>query len=49
MLCLKENNIASHLEIELEQGELLRINDPFAKAIPDDELTSVQISKQDVD
>ncbi|MFJ7951139.1 Mu transposase C-terminal domain-containing protein [Lysinibacillus sp. NPDC096418] len=46
---MPKRELYSHLEIELEQGELLRISDPFAKAIPDDELTSVQISKRDED
>ncbi|TKI46658.1 Mu transposase C-terminal domain-containing protein [Lysinibacillus tabacifolii] len=46
---MPKRELYSHLEIELEQGELLRISDPFAKAIPDDELTSVQISKRDKD
>ena len=46
---MPKRELYSHLEIEHEQGELLRISDPFAKAIPDDELTSVQISKRDED
>lgn len=46
---MPNRELYSHLEIELEQGELLRISDPFAKAIPDYELTSVQISKRDED
>ncbi|MEX3748292.1 MULTISPECIES: Mu transposase C-terminal domain-containing protein [Lysinibacillus] len=46
---MPKRELYSHLEIELEQSELLIISDPFAKAIPDDELTSVQISKRDED
>lgn len=46
---MPKRELYSHLEIELEQGELLSISDPFAKAIPDDELTSVQISKRNED
>lgn len=46
---MPKRELFSHLEVELEQGELLLISDPFAKAIPDEELTSVQINKRDED
>ncbi|MGC4379198.1 Mu transposase C-terminal domain-containing protein [Fictibacillus sp. Mic-4] len=37
------------LETDIKQGELLAISDPYAKAIPDDELTEVQVSKREQD
>lgn len=46
---MPKRELYSHLEVELEQGELLLISDPFAKAIPDEELTAVQINKRDED
>lgn len=37
------------LETDIKQGELLAVSDPYAKAIPDAELTEVQINKRDQD
>ncbi|RDW19177.1 transposase [Oceanobacillus arenosus] len=37
------------LETDIKQGELLAVSDPYAKAIPDDELSEVQINKRDED
>ena len=46
---MPKRELYSHLELELAQGELLIVTDPFAKAIPDNELTFVQKSKRDMD
>ncbi|OAB35658.1 hypothetical protein PMSD_12985 [Paenibacillus macquariensis subsp. defensor] len=46
---MPKRELYNHLELELTQGELLIISDPFAKAIPDSELTPVQINKRDED
>ncbi|MEC1722655.1 Mu transposase C-terminal domain-containing protein [Schinkia azotoformans] len=37
------------LETDIKQGELLAVSDPYAKAIPDGELTDVQINKREQD
>lgn len=41
--------IYTTLETDIKQGELFAVSDPFAKAIPDDELTEVQINKREQD
>lgn len=46
---MPKRELYSHLELELTQGELLIVADPFARAIPDSELTPVQKSKRDMD
>lgn len=46
---MPKRELYSHLELEFAQGELLIVGDPFARAIPDSELTPVQISKRDED
>lgn len=46
---MPKRELYSHLELELAQGELLIVVDPFARAIPDSELTLVQRSKRDED
>lgn len=46
---MPKRELYSHLELELNQGHLLIVADPFARAIPDSELTSVQKSKRDED
>lgn len=46
---MPKRELYSHLELELNQGQLLIVADPFARAIPDSELTSVQKSKRDED
>lgn len=46
---MPKRELYSHLELEIAQGELLIVADPFAKAIPDSELTPVQRSKRDED
>lgn len=46
---MPKKELYTHLELELNQGQLLMVADPFAKAIPDSELTAVQKSKRDED
>lgn len=46
---MPKRELYSHLELELNQGQLLIVADPFARAIPDSELTLVQKSKRDED
>ncbi|MEC1305424.1 Mu transposase C-terminal domain-containing protein [Lysinibacillus capsici] len=46
---MPKKELYNHLELEITQGDLLIVSDPFAKAIPDSELTPVQISKRDED
>ncbi|UDK97516.1 DDE-type integrase/transposase/recombinase [Lysinibacillus sphaericus] len=46
---MPKRELYSHLELELAQGELLIVADPFARAIPDSELTPVQMNKRDED
>ena len=46
---MPKRELYSHLELELAQDELLIVADPFARAIPDSELTPVQRSKRDED
>lgn len=46
---MPKRELYSHLELELAQGELLIVADPFARAIPESELTPVQTNKRDED
>lgn len=46
---MPKRELYSHLELELNQGQLLMVADPFARAIPDSELTAVQKSKREED
>lgn len=46
---MPKRELYNHLELELNQGQLLIVADPFARAIPDSELTPVQKSKRDED
>lgn len=46
---MPKRELYSHLKLELNQGQLLMVADPFARAIPDSELTPVQKSKRDED
>lgn len=46
---MPKQELYNHLELELNQGQLLIVADPFAKAIPDNELTPVQKNKRDED
>lgn len=39
---MPKRELYSNLELELIEGQLLIVADPFARAIPDSELTSVQ-------
>ncbi len=48
VLCLKKE-LYSVLQTDIKQGELLMVMDPYAKAIPDNELTEVQIRKREED
>lgn len=46
---MPKRELYSNLELELIEGQLLIVADPFARAIPDSELTSVQKNKRDED
>lgn len=46
---MPKRELYSHLELELNQGDLLIVTDPFARAIPDSELTVIQKNKRDED
>lgn len=46
---MPQKELYSHLELELSQGHLLIVADPFARAISDSELTPVQKKKRDED
>ncbi|WP_062197416.1 Mu transposase C-terminal domain-containing protein [Massilibacterium senegalense] len=46
---MPKRELYSHLELELNQGQLLIVADPFARAIPDSELTVIQKSKREED
>lgn len=46
---MPQRELYSNLQTEMNQGELLVISDPYAKAIPDNELTEVQIRKREED
>lgn len=46
---MPKKELYSHLELEINQDELLIVADPFARAIPDSELTPAQKTKRDED
>ena len=46
---MPQKELYSVLQTDIKQGELLMVMDPYAKAIPDKELTEVQIRKREED
>lgn len=46
---MPQRELYLNLQTEISQGEILVISDPYAKAIPDNELTEVQIRKREED
>lgn len=46
---MPQKELYSVLQTDIKQGELLVVMDPYAKAIPDNELTEVQIQKREED
>lgn len=46
---MPQRELYLNLQSEMNQGELLLVSDPYAKAIPDNELTEVQIRKREED
>jgi hypothetical protein len=46
---MPQRELYSSFQTEINQGELLAVRDPYSKAIPDNELTEVQIRKRDED
>ncbi|MFT8320043.1 MAG: transposase [Bacillus sp. (in: firmicutes)] len=46
---MPQREIYSNLQAEMNQDELFVVSDPYAKAIPDSELTEVQIRKREED
>lgn len=46
---MPKRELYSHLELELNQGDLVIVTDSFARAIPDSELTVIQKNKRDED
>ncbi|CAM5346119.1 hypothetical protein M1D49_24510 [Bacillus sp. PK3-056] len=46
---MPQREIYANLQAEMNQDELFVVNDPYKKAIPDSELTDVQIRKREED
>lgn len=46
---MPKRELYANMELDIEQNELLIIGDPYARAVPDSDLTQVQKDKRDYD